>query len=181
MYRRRAISIAVISAGLLVLIGIYVVHTAFFAGISPGPSLIEELRSGSVTSSNIASLEILEFDPRDGWPFTPADYASLARKRIASSEILDDFVQTLRDHSDEMRSRPDQHPVIHYSGIVRVNLSDGSYCYVCYCLASCDEEYYTYLAANTRESTNPNGARHFQNTPFARFLKQYDPRYRQVK
>jgi len=67
-----------------------------------------------------------------------------------------------------------------YDGILRIDLIQEEHYYVFYRLGYYDGKYYAYVNANSKDSTNPNGAQRYENITLADFLKRNDPWYRDV-
>jgi hypothetical protein len=171
---------AVVAGVLGVVLAIYCVYITFFAGIAGGPCFVDELRAGAITSADIAKVEILEFNVQEGWPLKEQDYARMPRKQITSRETIEKLLRIVKDRTVQVRPRGRKHPQVDYFGILRLELVDGEYYYLYYQLAYYDGAYYTYVDANTRGSTNPNGATHFENSALAEFLREHDPAYRRT-
>jgi len=175
---RKRVFVLRVAAGVVVVATIaWGVHSLFFAGVNPGPSLIQELRTGAITESGIQAIEILKFDPGAGWPFSEREYARKARKRLATPEPANELVSILRESTTDGHKHRN-HPSTFYYGILRIELVDGGHYYVIYHLGYYNGEYYAYADTNSRNSTNPNGARNYENVPLAKFLKEHDPWYR---
>ena len=162
----------------VLLVVAYCAYLTFFAGVCPGPSLVEELQAGSITSAEIASIEILRFDVRKGWPFSEEDYNRMARKQITSRNTIAEFVRILKQYTTDVSSPRNKHPSTLYDGIVRVELVDGGHYYIYYQVMHCDGKYYTRIRPSSKGSTNPNAGTHMGNRPFVNFLQEHDPWYR---
>ncbi|PHS10668.1 MAG: hypothetical protein COA78_10930 [Blastopirellula sp.] len=165
-----------------ILLGLVVViwgtYSLFFAGVNPGPSVIDELRAGTITEADIKSIEILKFDPGAGWPFSESEYSRKSRKRIgpAATKQLIGILTTSSTNGHKHRN----HPTTFYYGILRIDVVQGGHFYIFYRLGYYDNQYYVYLDANSKNSTNPNGAHKYENIPLADFLKRNDPWYRDI-
>ena len=171
--------VAAVALGVAIIATIaWTIHFLFFAGVNPGPSFIEELRTGAITESDIKRIEILKFDPGAGWPFSERDYARKARKRIATPRA-NELVRILRV-STTNGYKPRNHPATFYYGILRIDLVDGAHYYVFYSLGCDNGGYYASVKASSKDSTNSNGAKDYENVPLAEFLKQNDPWYRNL-
>jgi hypothetical protein len=153
------------------------IHSLFFAGLNSGPTLIDELRAGRVSEGNIKSIEILKFDPGAGWPFSEPAYARKARK-VLDIPATKELVRVLRSTTDGHKHR--NHPATFYYGILRIDLVQGGHFYVFYHLGYYNNQYYVYVDANSKDSTNPNGAAEYENVPLADFLQRNDPWYRNL-
>ncbi|MHC2065926.1 hypothetical protein ACYFX5_00500 [Bremerella sp. T1] len=171
-----------IAKGLGVLFGFTVIawctYSLFFAGVNPGPTFVDEIRVGKFTEADIKSIEILKFDPGAGWPFTESEYSQKASKRLGPAATKQ-LIGLLRTSSTEGHKHRN-HPATFYYGIFRINMVQGGHFYVFYHLGYYDKRYYVYLDANSKNSTNPNGADAYENIPLADFLKRNDPWYRDI-
>jgi hypothetical protein len=174
----RAVFAAVVVGFLVCAASGWCFHWLFFAGVNPGPTLIQELRTGAITASDMKAIDILKFDAGGGWPFSEREYTRKARKRLApeSANGLLDILRTATTDGNKARN----HPASFYYGILRIELVAGGHYYVFYELGYDRGEYFTYVDANARNSTNPNGATHYENVPLAQFLKQDDPWFRDM-
>ena len=178
---KKAVTRGAVVVGVLgVLLAIYCVYTTFFAGIVGGRCFVDDLRAGGIGPPDIAKVEILEFNVREGWPLKEEDYARMPRTQITSRETIEELLRIIKDRTVQVRPRRKEHPQVEYYGIIRIELANGDSYYLYYQVAYCDGAYYTYLDANTRGSTNPNGATHFENSALAEFLREHDPWYRQT-
>ncbi len=169
-------------AGFGVLLGLVVViwgmYSLFFSGVNPGPSVIDELRSGMIAEADIKSIEILKFDPGAGWPFSESEYSRKVRKQIgpAATKQLIGILTTSSTNGHKHRN----HPATFYYGILRIDVAQGCHFYIFYHLGYYNNQYYVYVDANSKNSTNPNGADEYENIPLADYLKENDPWYRDI-
>ena len=176
--RKRPFVVAGLGVLLVVAVIIWCAYSLLFRGVNPGPSLIDELRAGTIAKADIKSIEILRFDPGAGWPFSEPEYARKARKRIgaAATRKLIGILTSASTNGHKYRN----HPATFYDGILRVDLVRGGHFYVFYSLGYYNNRYYAYVDANSKNSTNPNGTDAYENIPLAGFLKRYDPWYRNL-
>ncbi len=174
--KRPSVLVGVVLLLALAVAGFFI-YLQFFAGVNPGPTFLQELRAGTVSESDIRSVEILKFDPGAGWPFAEKDYSRKARKRITAANSTGELITILRDSSTDGHQHRN-HPSSFYDGILRIELIQGGHYYVFYSLSYYDGKYYASLRANSKDSTNPNGAAKYENVPLADFLKRNDPWYR---
>ncbi len=142
------------------------------------PSLVEELQKGTVSASDVQSLEFLHFRVRQGWPSSENDYGKLKARADNRPETIKNFIQILKDSSTARNQQPEVHPVSHYYGIVRVGVKDGAHYYVYFELMQENDHFYTYVRANRKNATNPNSAKYYRNEAMADFLRRHDPWYR---
>jgi len=162
----------------VLLVVAYFAYLTFFAGVYPGPSLIEELQSGSITSAGITSIEIIRFDVRKGWPFSEEDYDRMTGKKITSRNTIAELVRILRHSTSDVPSPRSEHPFVLYYGIIRVDLVNGGHYYVFYQIMHYDRNYYTHILTSSKGSTNPNAGTLMANRPLVNFLQEHDPWYR---
>ena len=165
-------------AALLLILAVVVggIYLWLFAGVNPGASFIEELRNGAITESDIESIKILKFDSGGGWPFSEKAYDRKARQLVSSPETVKELITILKDSSTDGRQHRN-HPGSWYDGILRVELVEDDHYYVFYHLGHYQGQYYVYVNANSKNSTNPNGAEQYENIPLADFLRRHDPWY----
>mgnify|MGYP001060557968 CR=1 FL=1 len=137
------------------------------------PSAVELARAGKLTAACIQSIDFLEFDPGDGWPFTERQYSDLRSRRTSSPAAIAELHTILASHAVEGVLHK-SHPVTLNYGIVRLNCADGAKYYLYYIYLFRDE-YYVSITANSRDELNPNRAKAYHSRKLAAFLRQYDP------
>lgn len=179
-----ALAIAIILVGLS-FFGL-VLYWAMTDGVYPGPTLIEELRSGSITAADIAKVEILKWPEPDRIRLDVGEggdwYDDLERVPLESPEAIVELLGILRDRTTDRRFR--SHPSHRYRSLVRLETKDGGYYYLfCPVLygASDLERDFVRVRSGSRYTVNLNGAKEYENIPLADFLKEHDPWYGQSR
>jgi len=178
--RKRSISIILVllSAAAAVTVSVlgYQVYLMFFGGIQPGPSLIEELRSGRVTAASMERVDVLRFDPGGGWPILESDFRGMERASITSADQIRDLIGLLRTRSsDGYQAR--NHPGTVHFGILKFVLKDGKPYYLFFQILLYQGNTFTAFEVGSVGSTNPNGGKHYDNGPLSDFLRLHDPWY----
>lgn len=144
-------------------------YTLFF-GVSRGPTLIDEIRSGIITENEITKVEVLK--PGVGWDFTEAEYDR--RERVAlPSETVGELVDILKSSTTDGEQHR-AHPSGHYRAILKFHHQDGRHYYLLYKLHYYHDSYYLSVTSLSAGSTNPNGKR-YENVPLVHFLGENDP------
>jgi hypothetical protein len=143
------------------------------------PSIVDMIGDGSLGSYDIKSLEFLQHDPGNGWPFTEDDYARLPRTALTKRSALDQLATILQKHTRAGHLFKN-HPATIYSGILKVDCGDKGHFYVYYSLMYRDE-YYVALTANSANETNPNCAKEYYSKALVDFLQNNDPKFKGLR
>ena len=165
------LTLSVIGLPVLCCVAYWWYHETFVVGIVPGPTFVEDLRSGSVTSDMVTKVEILKYDAGGlSTPRREEGYAQKARVSITSTAIIDELMEILETSSTEGHTWRN-HPTSLTSGYLRMELADGRFYYIRYYIGYYEGEYYTTLDVNSARSTNILGAEVYENIPLGGFLR----------
>ncbi len=167
---RGRLGLALILIVAVVIFGYY----EFVFGANRGPSFIDKLQSGALVITNINSVEILHFDAGNGWPFREQDYKRMDRAAVSDPKDVEVLMKTLGAGSDP-RIKSRNHPETLRYGIVRIEMRTGEHYYVIFTIEQDQNGEFADLGANSADSTNPNNAKHYENTEIVPLLKRVDP------
>ena len=172
---KRKWQIVLVSVGVILLLsmGAFCVHLTFIRGNAFGPSFIEDLRNQQVAAESVASLEIIE--PAIGHtPFTESEYERLARRRtIQDVKAVEGFLRTLELHSAPGYVHQN-HPSPVYESYMKINLLNGDFYYLYVDGLQDHTSLVIQVEANSRNSTNPNGATVYHNDSLKAFILRHD-------
>jgi hypothetical protein len=158
-----AVALALAAAGLAG----WGVYATFIAGKTSGPDFIQALRSGTVRTNTISSIEVVE--PMVGsMPFTAKEYEMLKRRgKIESAVTIGRLLSPL------LGAGPGQiqqnHPVSENQAYLKVNTGSGFFWIYCKVLRDANGSVLV-LDANRRNTTNPNGASTYHLMKFSEVL-----------
>lgn len=130
-------------------------HADVFEGINEGPDFISAIQSGEIAAEAITSVEVVK--PAIGHtPFSNEEYASLPR--LAEIDSFGSIRQLVHLWKACKPGHVHQnHPASIYEAYIKVNIHDDFYWL--YCDVNQDDQgQILHLRANTRHTTNPNGA-----------------------
>lgn len=171
MKQRRTIILTLAMLILIPLVG-YVVYVTFIRGAHSGPDFVAALQDDLISPEEITSVDMLRQSPGT-WPFSESEYEQLEAERL-SKQTATDILQAIRGSSVPGHSHRN-HPATIHSGILRFDTASGDRYYVYYQVGLYEGRHFTWLKANTANSTNPNGATAYENVPLADLLSRHDP------
>jgi len=159
--------------GLILLIVIFsFVYVTFIQGNNFGHSFIEELRNGSINSKDVIKLEILDIKDIN-LPFEESEYRKLKRSNIITKRVdIDKFIKILKASSIKGYAYQN-HPVTIYRSFIKVAMSDNSFYYL-YVTFTLSKHLVINVNANSKNSTNPNGATMYYNNKIKFLILKYD-------
>jgi hypothetical protein len=145
----------------------WAVYETFIGGTTSGPDFLQAVKSGSVSSDSISSIELVE-PPVGHTPFSTKEYDSLPRvKKISDWTSISRLVTLLE------RAQPGQirqnHPATKYHVYLKANCRDGFFWLYADVLQDVQGGVLV-LSANTRNAVNPNGASTYHLDDFAEVL-----------
>ena len=150
------------------------VYYLFFYGVRPGPSFIDKLHSGQIVPQDVTQVQILHFNPSGGWPFREDDYSALQRVSLIDRSKIESLLAVLKTNST-IGIQPRNHPATVHWGILRAELQSGEHFYLYYQIERDETGDFASVAANSANSTNPNGAKHYESTAVVSLLRSEDP------
>ena len=156
-------------------------HEILYQGVTPGPDFIEELRSGTVSRKNVIGVHILDYAGTGIWPFVEEDYRQLERVSIRPESAVEELLDLLERHSTKGHKYRNHPPGPDRIGVLRFETSDGGVYYLYYKLTYYQRAWHVGVSANSRGSTNPNGAQPYENIPLAEFLWKHDTFWQREK
>jgi hypothetical protein len=154
---RRVIIFATVLIPLVFATGLvgWAVHATFIAGTTSGPDFVQTLKSGSISTSSISSIEVVE--PAVGHtPFSASEYDRLLRVKTFSDAVSIGQLVTLFESAQPGRKHQN-HPASTYRVYLKVNCHDGFFWLYVDVLQDAKGSVFV-LDANTRNAVNPNGA-----------------------
>ena len=178
-----ALTVLIVGAGVMTGWGLY---WALTYGAFPGPTLIEELKAGSITTADIEKVEILKWPEPDrpGFHVGKVDdwYREHKRVPVKSDEAIVELVEILRDLTTARGHK--SHPVFVYRSLLRIETKNGAYYYL-FCPVYYDQHKlkrnYVPLRSGSKCTVNPNGAKEYDNVRLADFLRTHDPWFGQKR
>jgi hypothetical protein len=171
MKQRRTIILILVMLILISCAG-YVAYVTLIQGVNSGPDLVEALQNGLISTEEITAVRVLRQSPGT-WPFSESDYSRLQTVRLPKQPTAE-VLQAIREFS-VLGYTHRNHPATIHSGMLRFDTAPGDHYYVYYQIGSYEGRQFTWLKANTANSTNPNGATAYENIPSADLLSQHDP------
>lgn len=166
--------VGIIGAVVLALAVAATVYYLFFFGVRHGVSFIAALQSGEIAPQDITRVEVLRFNPSGGWPFQESEYAKLDRVAVGKVSELDSLLSVLTTDSRLGRQHRNHPGTLHW-GILRIELQNGDHFYLYYQVERDQTGDFVSIDANSANNTNPNGATHYENSPFVTVLRRNDP------
>ena len=145
----------------------------------PGPSFVEEIRSGSIAAEAINEIRFIRFPvkPTNNPVFWSEDgYEAYESENVTSEDVIREFVKLIRTHTiDGIPHR--SHPTTRHKGTLRISLRDGGFYYVGYVILHefRTDTHFVSLKSNARFSVNQAWAKDYENTPLGEFMHKYDP------
>ena len=156
---KKTLTICVVMGGTM-LLGVAAYFTMLY-GTKSGPDFIAALQSGCVQVKDVRSVEVTE-PPNGHMPFSRAEYDVLARKFVLEDRTtITQFLDLIAKCSSSGWVTQN-HPIRAYNMYCKINM-DGADFYYLYVTVDKDESgEVCYVESNTRNATNPNGARLFR-------------------
>ena len=160
-------ALLILSATVVTGFVVWAVYTTFIGGTTGGPDFVQAAKSGGVSASSVASIEVVE--PAVGYtPFTANEYGDLPRRTIIADEPSINCLLTLLKSSQPGRTHQN-HPATIYRAYLKVNCQDGFFWLYIDVFQDVQGEVLS-LSANTRNAVNPNGASTYHLDEFADIL-----------
>jgi len=158
---------------ILLLASSFVLYTTFIQGNNFGPSFIEDLKTDAVPINNVVSIEIIE--PAVGHtPFDEKEYIELHRRNtIFDKHEIKTFLHLLKAYSIKGRIHMN-HPGSVYKSYMKINLSNNEFYYLYINILKDSSSVVYEIDANSKNSTNPNGASIYHNKKIKKFILKYD-------
>jgi len=170
--KQRKTIILLLAVLILVPLAGYVAFVTFIRGAHPGRDFVTALQEDLISPEEISAVHVLRQSPGT-WPFTESEYEQLEAERFPK-QTTTDILQALRGSSVPGHVHRN-HPATIHKGILRFDTASGKRYYVYYQVGLYEGRYFTWLEANTANSTNPNGATAYENAPLADLLSEHDP------
>jgi hypothetical protein len=150
--------------------GSWVTYEMFIEGTTQGPDFIRAIQSGKVTPDTISSIEVVE--PEVGYTASSAkELASLERRaEIHSPVTISHLFGLMRTAQAGWEPRNMNHPGTTHETYLKINTKDGFFWLYCSVLEDANGAFFS-IQANTRNATNPNGARSYYLGNFAQVLQ----------
>jgi hypothetical protein len=146
---------------------VWAVYATFMGGTTSGPDFLQAVKSGSVSTGSISSIEVVE--PAVGHtPFATGEYDSLPRVKKLSGGASISRLVTLLESAQPGRIHQN-HPVTTYHVYLKANCQDGFFWLYGDVLQDAQGAVLV-LSANTRNAVNPNGASTYHLDDFAEVL-----------
>jgi hypothetical protein len=154
---------------LAMMLGGIIFYLTLLQGRTFGPDFITSVQRGEMQFKDVKSIEVIE-PPLGYMPFTQAEYDALTR-----SLIIDDPPKIKKFIQEISLSEPcgwihQNHPGTIYSIYCKINLVNSGFHYLYIKLLKDNAGEVFYVESNSKNATNPNGAKLFRIINFSPFF-----------
>ena len=156
-------------------------HRSLTEGKVIGPTLIDDIRAGSITASDVRTIEFLKFGdpgPFGIRPFTKSQqFERLPKQAVHDPASIRHLIEILSTGTFDNRTYHN-HPGRVHRGLMRIGTRDGGHYYLYHEVYLDRDRWDTHYASfevGAKYNLNINGTESYENILLGGFVKKHDP------